>query len=426
MHKGMFHAKSVLAGLGIALVAISARAQDGQLGKWETQATAIIPVAATGPSADRDASVALANLDYYSDFYGQAAPQGAAENHVEHADAAPAEEAAPASNGGNGSCVACGGCEGGCDVCCSTCAPCRNWFGSVEATFLFPDIDGGFADVLFEDFDAGTTSFIASDDAAGVDDLYAAPRVALGVMGCRWGVLARYWQLDGSESANEFLDPLSGDTDGVIAFERLNAYTVDIELIRRFCRCNRVVDVAFGARHATLEHDGSILGIAISENDELFSAGASISRQFDGTGLTGAIGSSRQFACRPCVSLFWNLRTSFLWGDASNTVITAAAQTDGVGFSQSNDFAFASADDDLFIGEFQVGVQWNHALRCAPVNAFFRTAFEYQYWDVGGSTFAESESFALVPGSAGISAAGEADNLTMDLVGFSVGTGFTW
>ena len=39
------------------------------------------------------------------------------------------------------------------------------------------------------------------------------------------------------------------------------------------------------------------------------------------------------------------------------------------------------SSDDLFIGEVQAGIEWDFALRCLPAKAFFRTAFEYQYWD---------------------------------------------
>jgi hypothetical protein len=84
----------------------------------------------------------------------------------------------------------------------------------------------------------------------------------------------------------------------------------------------------------------------------------------------------------------------------------------------------ADTDAELDIWEYQVGLQMDFPLRFVPANAFFRTALEYQKWDVDGpptcggfgGTIGEltTNSFA----SAGIGGA--------NLVGLAVGAGFTW
>ena len=52
-------------------------------------------------------------------------------------------------------------------------------------------------------------------------------------------------------------------------------------------------------------------------------------------------------------------------------------------------------DDNLFIGEIQLGLEWDYALRCLPANAFFRAALEYQRW-TGGQGYSAANSFAGV------------------------------
>ena len=110
------------------------------------------------------------------------------------------------------------------------------------------------------------------------------------------------------------------------------------------------------------------------------------------------------------------------WADV--TVVSPATVAD----AGSIDGATVVVIDDLFIGEIQVGIEWDFALRCLPARAFFRTAFEYQYWDAS-TGLAASGSFA------GLSTGGDtyqattgssAPGLIVDFVGLSIGTGFTW
>ena len=70
----------------------------------------------------------------------------------------------------------------------------------VEATFLRPDLNDGFA--AFGAFDGVQDTehdySTASDD---VDDFYMSPRIWIGVQGCLWGANLRYWHLRAGEGS---------------------------------------------------------------------------------------------------------------------------------------------------------------------------------------------------------------------------------
>ncbi len=147
---------------------------------------------------------------------------------------------------------------------------------------------------------------------------------------------------------------------------------------------------------------------------------------FNGEGGTSAIYVRRQIGDSP-LSFFGSFRGSYLggrtdsFGRADGTVASSpSAPLVGAATVTRN-----NADGELDIFEYQAGLQLDVRLRALPVDAFFRTAFEYQNWDIdapptGGAGFGgtigelTTNSFA----SAGIGAA--------HLYGLTVGTGFTW
>ena len=106
-----------------------------------------------------------------------------------------------------------------------------------------------------------------------------------------------------------------------------------------------------------------------------------------------------------------------------------ATRADYVNVANGHAFNDAVADSNanLFIGELQVGGQWNLALKCVPANAFVRVAFEYQYWCTSNGGFAGAYSYAGPTGGPVGFAAGQANGDThVNLVGFNIGTGLTW
>jgi hypothetical protein len=128
-----------------------------------------------------------------------------------------------------------------------------------------------------------------------------------------------------------------------------------------------------------------------------------------------------------------------LWGPTETAAETGVMATltstdpDAVAAAGSVNGASTAVDDNLFIGEIQLGLEWDYALRCMPANAFCRVAVEYQRWS-GGMGYSEANSFAgtgiddgsgVVQASLG-DALAIADAPELDLVGLAVSTGLTW
>lgn len=333
--------------------------------------------------------------------------------------------------------------DGCCDTCCSPgncCPKCRPrciLVVSTEAVFVSPDVNG--VPVSYRYYEAGNPpqvlQFGPDFDDAALDNFYIAPRISLGWQGECWGVVGRYYHLRAAEHAHDPLVPTgqfayhSFDMNNI-----LEAYYTDIELTRNFCLHGCKNQFAFGCRYALISHDESIYGRAVVDfdNPSILQGGARRNRQAHGTGLTVALNGRKPLFCNSCAHWFYNVRTSILWGSnqseveswADVTAISPATVAD----AGSVNTATAVVVDDLFIGEIQVGIEWDFALRCLPAKAFFRTAFEYQYWDAS-TGLAASGSFA------GLSTGGDAYQVTtgssapgliVDFVGLSIGTGFTW
>ena len=349
------------------------------------------------------------------------------------------------------------GCTSGCDTCCDTCcdvcddtccspgcgcAKCRRrriLVVGTEAVFLDADINGQRIQYRYDDFETpASTLFGPAYGDASIDDFYIAPRLWLGVQGECWGVVGRYFHMRVGEHDRDPLVPQgyypeqSFDSNSI--FE---AYYTDIELTRNFCVHGCKSQLSFGARYALIEHNESIYARSdIWDNGGTVHTGlltgyGRSNRQAHGTGLTFGLNGRKPLFCNSCAHWFYNVRSSILWGcnhSSVETEATAVALNGGTLIGGSIDTASVAVEDDLFIGEVQLGIEWDFALRCLPAKSFFRAAFEYQYWDAS-SGFAQSGSFAGLGNPAAtdqVSVTASAPGLIVDLIGFSVGTGFTW
>lgn len=331
------------------------------------------------------------------------------------------------------------------DVCCPPPRP-LFWTSGIEATFLAPDLNDGWAgfsvlEVADERFDEFST------DTDDIDDLYVAPRLWLGIQGCLWGANVRYWHLRANEgsfdptlgSDGTWDGPNCGRQDfGFNSCNDLEAYTVDMEVTRRVCLHDCWMQFSAGVRHAEIEHDAALSAAALADDSVIFGF-ANAHRQSRGTGIVlGWYGRKPIFPCS-CVHWFYNFHWSALWGPtetaAETGVLVALTSTDpdAVAAAGSVNGANTVANDTLFIGEIQLGLEWDYALRCMPANAFCRLAVEYQRWS-SGTGFSQSNSFA----GAGIDNNGVvttttlgdalaiADAPELDLVGIAASTGLTW
>jgi hypothetical protein len=160
--------------------------------------------------------------------------------------------------------------------------------------------------------------------------------------------------------------------------------------------------------------------------DETALSNSFSSQQFAGTGVTFGFWAIRPICCDSPLKYFVANRYSFLWGNGSAASETNATAINGAsGAAVSTNGALSGGVGDMFIGEVQLGLQWDAQLRCFPGRAFVRTALEYQYWDtnVGLNTGAVSVASA---GPVSASATASAGDLLFDLIGFNLGVGIMY
>ena len=286
----------------------------------------------------------------------------------------------------------------------------------VEATFLQPNIHGRDIQTVVLDLGLGQIGTFPDDDA---EQLYAAPRVWLGLQGCQWGLMLRFWELANSEVAFvPFETALSS-----AAWGRLDVYTIDAEATKKFCICGHNMVGSIGLRYSEFDHQRSVSGTQIiggvllqttAMTDHHLSA---IGPTFSLNGLYPVKGGKW--------NVFWNLRASVLFGETRHRAQTSAAATGVGGGDFAINSAVAVADETLWIGEWQLGLQRDYRLECLPACAFFRFGLEYQYWDAEshGGAFATSIA-AFGPGI--IDSTASATDVRMDLIGFAIATGLHW
>jgi len=340
----------------------------------------------------------------------------------------------------------------GCDGCdgCATGKRCRRrpiLVVGTEVAFLYPELNGAGISYTFQDFVTPTANraFSSASNAASIDSLYIAPRLWLGLQGECWGIMGRYFHFRAGEHEDDPFIPQNstkgykaGHLDqGFWINNCAEAYYLDLELTRNFCcRCWKN-QFAFGARYASIDHHQALSAITEVRDGALATEGlifgtARSDRNAHGTGLTFGLNGRRPMFRNSCAHWYYNVRSSILWGNNYNDVATSAnAVYTGGGPVTANagsiDGALSWVDSDLYIGEIQLGVEWNFALRCLPAKALFRAAFEYQHWEgpQGRATSTSFSGFGSPTTSVGTGFA-DASGLRLDLFGFTVGTGFTW
>ena len=324
-------------------------------------------------------------------------------------------------------------CElGACNSCNRSNCQCGCWTpgASVEATFLWANING--TTTFTQAFNQVTpTSTTFDSSLAATNDLSVAPRIWVGAKRDCWGFGGRFWTMDQTSVALDPIGPsIAGDPDRFTAIGSLEAYTIDFEVTRDFCLWCNEMQLAFGARYGWLAGSELVNSSSYDAAGVLSNASAVSARQFGGTGFTLALQGTRPFRACSNLNLFWNVRGSILWGDALAAANTTAAASNGPASAIADDFAAAGTNGEMFIGEIQLGLQYERQLKCAPCIAFVRGAFEYQYWDTNADVVAVASSGAGVGAGAGTligsGAAATAGDMQLDLYGFTLGTGLMW
>ncbi|MGD9724693.1 MAG: hypothetical protein AB7O59_20655 [Pirellulales bacterium] len=327
----------------------------------------------------------------------------------------------------SGCTTGCGSCQ--CvDECC--CAPQCSLIASAEATFFWPQFNRGF---LTNSVNNGTGQIdYRSDSRLGSVDggLLVAPRITLGVQGCKWGLVGRYWY--SSPWATAYTPPdITLETPGVILFDNFRAYTVDLELQRRFYTGCWTGYGLFGVRYASVDNDRTLNATSLRfvdpDSADILTSSSFASQQFSGAGITFGFWATRPICCDSPLKYFVANRYSFLWGNGSAaSQTTASIVTVPDGFAAAANGAGATGQGDLFIAELQLGLQWEAQLKCFPGRAFVRSALEYQYWDSNVGLDTSANSFAAVDSGANASVTASAGDLLFDLIGFNLGVGITY
>lgn len=301
---------------------------------------------------------------------------------------------------------------------------CPQFFAGVEATLFWANVHGMHADAAVENTTTGSTVELSNGE--GFDRFTFSPRIWAGVQDGCWAVLGRFWYLSDSYGGLDPVFPAPGQTDGTFQSVRLKAYTADFEVSRAFCLGLSKVNYFLGGRYASFEAGQ---GLDVTRLTSPLTIGYSDSFtdfNFNGLGITTGFLGRTPIGCDTCISLVWGVRGSVLWGNAYRAAETTDTAYDS-GVSTATGFNSAESNQcaTAFIVEAQLGLQWDHELRCLPMSAFLRIAGEYQYWDLGGSGSVSVATDALNAPSFAHSSA-SIGNVDMNLVGFTVGAGFNW
>jgi len=250
------------------------------------------------------------------------------------------------------------------------------------------------------------------------------PRIYAGYQDNCWAILGRFWYLSDSSEGFEPFRPPPGAGAGSSAFERLKAYTVDLEVSRAFSLGASKLNLFLGGRYASFEAGEGLENSRLTNGSEIVYTNAFANFSFNGLGVTSGFLGLTPIGCDTQINLFWGFRGTVLWGEAERGVQTMASFVDVRGSTSINS-AGEQGRDIAFILEALLGAQWEHQLRCLPMSAFLRIAAEYQYWDLGDDGQAASASFAVSSTSSAVSK-GFVGDANAQFIGFSVGAGFRW
>ncbi len=342
-------------------------------------------------------------------------------------------------------CDCAGPCGGGCGKCDFGVAPpclcpphdhCPIVFNAeIETGFFMPDFNSNLAiNGLASSLPAA--ALVTSDNADLENEVFVTPRLYLHAQKCEWGIGYRMFYIDESVANFSPIDPISLNIFSEYAENRLQLFYNDLEATYGWakahdgCGCCGIkgasVQLSVGARYLELETDSVAIGSAQLLN--IVGVNTAFARsQFDGIGGTAGIRGSVLVSHN--VSLFASARGSVLGGDLDLQTQTSSSLAGGGLGAATIASNGVEGSEPLVIGEFQVGIQYEHPLQCIPARYFFRVAADYQYYNFDSdllSTSITNVGLAAPPSAAvGVSAA-IARAPDLDLIGVSIGTGLVW
>lgn len=316
--------------------------------------------------------------------------------------------------------------ENDCDLACRG----PRWFAGTEFTFLGYDArTGGQVTLSFNDSGtAGTDLSILDGD--GLESFGYAPRIWLGRhIGEKWGAVVRYWNLTDHAASAPALVPGTTELTNFATTtntDRVEMETFDIEGIRTFTSGRWKIDGSMGARYASMDVQSAVTAFGVFTSGNFVNMGLSNGGSFSGGGLTGGMTFRRPIG-NSAVHLFISGRGSAIWGhsDSFGRAVGSVASSPSAPLIGAATVTRNNAISSMTIGELQTGVELDFQLHPWPIQAFFRTAFEYQHWIVDGPPTGGA-GFGGTIGDLTTNSFSRADLPEAMLYGVSIGTGFTW
>ncbi len=305
-----------------------------------------------------------------------------------------------------------------------------HFFAGTEFTFMqIQAATGGRINLSFDDSDTVGTD-LSFTDGRGLNDVGYAPRVWLGYQfGEKWGVAGRFWTLSDSTAGPPALTPGTTDlpnfsTDTMT--DRMEASAIDIEAIRRFSPGKWKVDGLVGARYVGYSTEAVLRSFGVFTTGNFVNMSLSNGCSFNGTGVTYGLNGRRQLGDSRW-HVFLSGRGSNIDGrsDSFGRAVGSVSVSGNAPLLGAATVTRNNAESSLQIGEFQTGLECNVALRCVPANAFFRTAFEYQYWNIKGPPTGGA-GFGGTSGDLTTNSFASAGLGDLKLYGLAIGTGLTW
>ncbi|HEX5472250.1 MAG TPA: hypothetical protein VFW73_10200 [Lacipirellulaceae bacterium] len=305
-------------------------------------------------------------------------------------------------------------------------------YAGTEFTFLNVHTQtGGRTTVSFTDTTAPGVSSVSFTENNGVDDWGYAPRVWLGAqLTDVWGVRGRYWRLSDNDLHSPEITPGTTPTGTNFAtFEttdRMEAFTADVEAVRSMEWRGWKADAFVGGRHAEFSTDSNNLAFGVFTTGNFINLTLQNGCEFDGSGVTYG-GELRHRLGNSHLYAFGSVRGSALDGHSDSfaradgaVASSPSAPLVGAATVRRND-----AEARLYIFEVQGGLEFEWALEEIPANFFFRTAYEYQRWDIDGLPTGGA-GFGGTIGEITTNSFSSANLGGMNLYGVSIGTGLTW
>ena len=266
--------------------------------------------------------------------------------------------------------------------------------------------------------------------------MFIAPRTWLGLQYGLWGVEARFFSFNASESI--FSPQTTLVPRNFSAFERVQASTADIELFKKWCtHCGNDRRLSVGYRHIKLDAANEVTMDYVLDThgagSEFALASATTTREVQGPGITFALEGAHLSDFSTChknrcdlLKWFWGLR-----GTVTFAEVLKNAHADAIVFDSFNSASAASintavsdGDDVAFNAEVKFGLHYGRPLQRSCAEFFCRAGVEYQFWEVDGG-MATVGSLAFTD-NVTITSGATADDTTLHLIGTSVSTGLIW